>query len=399
MSDSCDSDKSCSPGANRNNRYNISDAHRAYLAGKQIQASMFVTTQSSGADLMVPAGGTMAQQNLICAPATDQAHGQALGTCNGGRRWGLLKTIDVHNSSTSGANAHQSAHQHQAATDYFGNCNLSDRSTTDDSRAPLDRLSPQQRDIMPAPQPLSSGGPTRFHINRSISMSSKFPIVGRAAAAATTSFGHMISQRNNEQARGNNNNNNNHNYQQQQQQQYNQKHSLLTSSSNNNQRVYELNTGDLLPISAEEEWPEPYVEPVQTNTGKDVFANQSSCNDNNNNNHNSSQHIYGTNDEKFASSSTVIRHPHHHHHHDHQFNSVDNHHCQDRQLDVNYIQQAQVISNHLLTNRSYDEAYLANWRTIGRNPTKSTADPNHRATTVGGGGANWLRWTPANDGS
>ena len=45
---SCDSDKSCSPGANRNNRYNISEAHRAYLASNkpahQIQASMFVTT-------------------------------------------------------------------------------------------------------------------------------------------------------------------------------------------------------------------------------------------------------------------------------------------------------------------------------------------------------------------
>jgi len=47
MSDSCDSDKSCSPGANRNNLYNIGEAHKAYLAGQQIQASRFVSTQEA----------------------------------------------------------------------------------------------------------------------------------------------------------------------------------------------------------------------------------------------------------------------------------------------------------------------------------------------------------------
>lgn len=49
LSVSCDSDKSCSPGANRNNRYDIGNAHRAYMNSNsnayQIQTSMYLNTQ------------------------------------------------------------------------------------------------------------------------------------------------------------------------------------------------------------------------------------------------------------------------------------------------------------------------------------------------------------------
>lgn len=64
---SCDSDKSCSPGANRNNHYNISEAHRVYLSDAclPIETAMFVST----------AGQT---------------------GCSTSRKSGLLKTMDVY---------------------------------------------------------------------------------------------------------------------------------------------------------------------------------------------------------------------------------------------------------------------------------------------------------------
>lgn len=323
LSDSCDSDKSCSPGANKNNRYNISDAHKAYLAGKQIQASMFVTTHSG--EPAMPAG---------LAASGHRASA-------GGRRMGLLKTID-----SPAQQQQQQQHFQPGYMDYFGGCNLSDKST-DDSRTPLDRSTPQHRDI--------TNGNAALHINRFISMSSKFPLIGRPASAATSSFAGPPQRTAKGRLDG-----------------QESRHLLQVGVPANNQQRLELATsGDLVPISAEEEWPEPYGEPPPPPPEEELF----SVHDN----------------RASQSSDNAVRRPHHHYdqrqqHQQQRFNSIDNHHCQDRHIEVDYIQQPQIVSEHLMTNRSYDEAYLANWRAIGRNPSHSAAQGHHHRPSLGGTG-------------
>lgn len=73
---SCDSDKSCSPGANHNNRYDMRDAHRAYLAtsasAAQIQANRFVTT-ARDADQTACPGRSLEKSGLLGTLQTSSA--------------------------------------------------------------------------------------------------------------------------------------------------------------------------------------------------------------------------------------------------------------------------------------------------------------------------------------
>ena len=186
---SCDSDKSCSPGANRNNRYNMSDAHRAYLASRgagQIQASMFVTTAAKS---------------------------------------GLLKTIERDEQREG-----ERQGQGQSSADYFERSSglSSDKSTTDDSRAPLAetfRRGEQaaakfsQTSFQPQPQPQPQLATMR---------------------TATRSFGAPVARSRS----------------------ISRMPDSLAPESLAGGCEPDYLSADLLPMSAEEHWPEPYVEPA-----------------------------------------------------------------------------------------------------------------------------------------
>lgn len=192
---SCDSDKSCSPGANRNNRYNISEAHRAYLGSKnanQIQASMFVTT-------------------------------------SGNQKSGLLKTIDAHQN------------QRDPHLDYFDRDSRlsSDKSTTDDSRAPLNQTARRHE----------------YKTNRSAYLPQTAPIAPQSTLRTTTtrSFGMPVARsrsigRLQEYPPASN---------------FKSNHAqALASNGRGNNSADDYLISDLIPISAEEQWPEPYVDPA-----------------------------------------------------------------------------------------------------------------------------------------
>lgn len=99
MSDSCDSDKSCSPGANRNNFYNISHAHRAYQSGGHIHPGMFLSTQFNGDLLKEQATLSFNQprRQHLSASLQQLPRGQSAS--------GLLKAMEVRLQQPVGASS------------------------------------------------------------------------------------------------------------------------------------------------------------------------------------------------------------------------------------------------------------------------------------------------------
>lgn len=201
---SCDSDKSCSPGANKNNRYNISEAHRAHLKSKnaasaaQIQARMFVTTSL----------GPQKSSNSSNL---------------------LLRTIENNNPNYSNHYQQQlDATSNMPPVDYFDRISRmsSDKSTTDDSRAPLSSTTKASRSTAR----LLHHNYHQYHHNtkprNSTTQTFKAPQIRRS------------------------------------------------KSISNNNRIQpnlvpigrevsaDLLNSDLVPMSAEEQWPEPYIDPA-----------------------------------------------------------------------------------------------------------------------------------------
>lgn len=309
LSDSCDSDKSCSPGANKNNRYNISDAHRAYLAGQQIQVSMFVTTADEG------------DQN-------NQRH-----------RSGLLKTID---QQQMGANSGGSQ-----PLDYFEHMS---GASTDDSRAPLDGSSRQVANYL---------GPTSFVGARSHQL----------ARAADLSSGRRHGQQ-------------------------------AAREPGASVKPDYMSCAELVPISAEEEWPEPYVDQMEAVASSQQALN---CQD---------RHF----EHYIEQAPTATSRPLHYHHdsttslvsagngqHQHQRRrpvqpdvcSLANFSAHRFSAPSHQSDKQQLARN----GRGYDDAYLANWHTVDRNGAPIGVANNghhHHRRHHSGGATNWLRWTPTN---
>lgn len=171
---SCDSDKSCSPGANKNNHYNMSEAHRAYLgaSGIPFDAAMFVSTAGCSSTALA-------------------------------RKSGLLKTMDTYQDNTSRLS--------------------SDKSTTDDSRAPLSSVQASK-----SARKLNCRFDFSEEARQSSREASNFAISGKSSQQRPSSGSIQ-------------------NY-------------LENSASNDY-----LNS-DLVPMSAEDQWPEPYIDPM---TGSD----------------------------------------------------------------------------------------------------------------------------------
>lgn len=205
---SCDSDKSCSPGANRNNRYNISEAHRAYLESKNggpVQSRMFVTT---------------------CSRPSKSSSGL------------LLRTIEQN------SNNHHQQHNYlmqpdtgsnmAPPVDYFdriSRMSQSDKSTTDDSRAPLSNTTKNSH--------RSTGGRNSHHLHQQAT----------TRDGTTRTFKAPQSQVKRSRSIGNN----------RVLIQPPLEHNLMPIGG---EISADYINSDLVPMSAEEQWPEPYIDPA-----------------------------------------------------------------------------------------------------------------------------------------
>lgn len=306
---SCDSDKSCSPGANRNNHYNISEAHRVYLSdtGLPVDAAMFVSTS-----------------NPIASSST--------------RVNGLLKTLDVYQQAE---------------------CLSSDKSTTDDSRAALTSQQAQDK-----------GGPRRLSCRFDPQLTSEFN-KRRASQNNQTSLVPNLNQHQTGQE---------------------------PSRSSEYEREDHLNL-DLVPMSAEDHWPEPYVDPLTASEP------ESQSQVSNANLPNSNQLDLQTFQEKIRS-------------HDVSASSARS-------------QTHRRTSSSSHRPSAYDDAYLSNWHTMNRVTTAGRQssrlisqddEPSSRLLAGGNSGllryrsipslngegssrqlghlpgaTNWLRWTPTGE--
>lgn len=341
---SCDSDKSCSPGANKNNRYNISDAHRAYLssnngAQQRVQASMFVTT----------AAARQSHQS--------QRHPKS----------GLLKTIERGKQGASNASAGELIHQQQQQSDYFdrlSRMSASDKSTTDDSRAPLDSggggSSSRRADSSQCLARQPRFGP---HQSERRSTMRNTSISFGAPVARSRSFGRQQQQQRQAWLAGS----------QQQiglgsaRQQAAEPPMVAPAVGS---ECDEYQNSELLPMSAEEHWPEPYVDPVEEQPAGDErqLAEEAEA------------FSYGVlelssqRQQQYAEPGSIDnyqqqRSQHHHnrhHHHHHQQQQQQQQFQQQRHHHHHNQQQQQKQQKHLVTGGAQDDAYQSNWRTMGR---------------------------------
>lgn len=329
--DSCDSDKSCSPGANKNNRYNISDAHRTYLssatkAASQIQASRYVTTATSD---------------------RDNIHHLAPDL-----RSGLLKTIESNGWRRSrgeqhdhNRNRHHRHHYHsQSHLDYTDDTSRlsSDKSTTDDSRAPLSNTlsrGGRRQEYRTANFPPTSAQYRQHSTLRNISTVKSF----KAQISRSQSIGRLPEVDLCNEVK------------------HHQLQFMEPSPTNDTRCNEDYLNSELVPVSAEEDWPEPYVDPADqciVGGGSVISVNDQQ-----------SRHSIGRRNLKphlDNSSSSRI------HHNKQQQQLLDT--LRDTGSNGDTLHRSSGSSGDssaasqqcLNPNRTYEDAYQANWNTINR---------------------------------